>query len=505
MQDNCDPYDCALLQSEDFQRCNNASHQVTDISVLMRHVPFIFKYEFKIKYIVSSWPASDEMGPESRVTNLLQDYCSRYFVKGISLRFMENNHMMDISNNSISSLYLKAEIFSEQTKVFPSVDDFNAFGPSLLSSCKHVTVRVDQERFFASVPPPGVPPIKGSLAGHQLPFAELNSDNVKHGDRYECSFMHPHDMSLPQTMDNTSRRFNDSDSSILCKIPTAVYQPLGLLSFILTSISVGALCIAFLTYLAYPHLRNLPGKITMNLVVTLGLAQILFLVSSESDIQSIPMLCQGLAIASHYFWMCSFFWLLAASLNIAVVFCKIAKTGERHFLSSESSLWVFMALGYGGPLPIVGAAVVLHFCDCSGFEIGYGYNICLMSQPAAIGYFFAIPLGVILIVNTVCFSATIHAIRKVKTSFPSLTRHCRSNGRGELFVVCLKLFFLMGFTWVTGFLAAFTDNIILWYCFAVFNCLQGVSVCFASLFSDKVRKSLRASFKSRFGSTTAVQ
>lgn len=64
-----------------------------------------------------------------------------------------------------------------------------------------------------------------------------------------------------------------------------------------------------------------------------------------------------------------------------------------------------------------------------------------------------------------------------------------------LFLVYVKLSTIMGFTWILGFVAAFTEIQELWYVFSIFNSLQGASVCVAFVFNHRVLLQYRALIK----------
>ena len=56
--------------------------------------------------------------------------------------------------------------------------------------------------------------------------------------------------------------------------------------------------------------------------------------------------------------------------------------------------------------------------------------------------------------------------------------------------VYIKLFFLMGISWIVGFIAPFLGNNILWYVFVILNSLQGVFIFVAFVMNKRNMKSL---------------
>lgn len=260
----------------------------------------------------------------------------------------------------------------------------------------------------------------------------------------------------------------------------------GLLSFVLTLVSLFGLLFTFMTFMFFKQLRNLHGKITMNLVCNLFIAQSLFLLTSESDFRTIHSLCTSIAVLSHYFWLATFSWLVVSSYNMYLTFNSIGAGSLGYFVENERNTLVkYMCFAYGVPLAVVSLTLVLHFIDSSPFVIGYGEGICLLTRPSASAFFFALPVGFALILNIMFF---IRILISLKKSTSNVLKESRHDGSCQLFVVCVKLTVTMGLCWIFGFIAAVTHSEVLWYFFIIFNCLQGLGIMIANVSASRVRR-----------------
>lgn len=270
----------------------------------------------------------------------------------------------------------------------------------------------------------------------------------------------------------------------------------GVLSFCLTIVSLIALLITFAHHLVFKKLRNLHGKITMNVIANLFIAQFIFQLGAETEFREVPDLCVAIAICSHYFWLSTFAWLLASSYSMFQTFTKgtVGAVAALSFVDSSKGIKNYVLFGYGFPLLIMTATLTLQFCDCSPIEIGYGKVLCILPNPEVVGYFFGIPVALVIVINLVMFCKIVHALRQAS---PTFVKQSKSDGSRSVLVVSIKLTLLMGFSWTFGFVAALTDLEAFWYLFIIFNCLQGVGIAIVTLSSSRVRRMYHDSSRRR--------
>ena len=101
---------------------------------------------------------------------------------------------------------------------------------------------------------------------------------------------------------------------------------------------------------------------------------------------------------------------------------------------------------------------------------------------------FALPLAVLLLINIILYTVTVFHMCRIARQTKSVQQKDKDRNR---FLLYVKLSFIMGLTWVFGYLAALTDLWYMWYVFIAFNTLQGAFICFAFVCTRKVFRLLK--------------
>ncbi|XP_064631430.1 uncharacterized protein LOC135489799 isoform X2 [Lineus longissimus] len=243
----------------------------------------------------------------------------------------------------------------------------------------------------------------------------------------------------------------------------------GIATLIGSSLSLAGLAYTFLTYTLLSPLRTLPGKMLMHLCVALFLAQLLFLTGlNRTTDQGV---CKAIAMVEHYLWLASFLWMNAISWNTMKTF---SSNGLKNHSKKRKSLLFGILYSWGTPCLIVMACAVIEFTTLGGFRVGYGNtDVCWISNPYALLFAFALPVGLVILGNTFMFSYTVYNIFRV-TQVAKLSKAEKENHQRIWLYV--KLSSVMGLTWMFGFLASFVGSPALWYVFIVFNTTQGVLI-----------------------------
>lgn len=270
----------------------------------------------------------------------------------------------------------------------------------------------------------------------------------------------------------------------------------GFVSFVGVIISLMALLIQFIVYMIFSELRNTPGKCLICIVVSLFVGQLTFLfVAFEGPA------CFYLAAAMHFAFLAVFFWMNVLAFDIFRAFA-VTNTAS---LSTSGTKWkrflAYSIYAWLCPSLIVGLCITMDVLRLDeGFRPHYGEGVCWVTSQTALLIFFAVPVGVILLVNAVFFSMTIYCICRAARAAEMATP--KSQTKAHL-LVCIKLFFIMGLTWLFGFLASLTEWTVLWYVFIVFNTLQGAFLCLMFICTSKVYRLMRTKWSTK--STTAPQ
>ncbi|WAR07821.1 MTH2-like protein [Mya arenaria] len=267
-------------------------------------------------------------------------------------------------------------------------------------------------------------------------------------------------------------------------------------------ISILSLLLTVIIYSTFPQLLNTPGKILMCLVVSLLLAQLLFLISSE--VSSYPLACKILAICDHYFFLAAFCWM-------NVIAFDLWKTFSSRFTASSSSesarkkLFFYSIYGWVVPLIIVGVALILEFGDFDSLETSvrpyYGRNICWISSRNSLIIFFLAPLAFFKLFDITSFIFTsVHIARASKQGAVA-----RRNKYTCSLLINIKLSLVMGLTWVFAFVANVANLQFMWYLFIIFNTLQGLFIAISFLCTRKVGRLVHEKYEVLFSTFTFRQ
>ncbi|NXF86140.1 AGRG3 protein, partial [Eubucco bourcierii] len=209
----------------------------------------------------------------------------------------------------------------------------------------------------------------------------------------------------------------------------------------------------------------------LNLVGSLFLLNLAFLLNSRLAAGSQPGTCKVLGAFTHYCLLCCFTWMALEGCHLYLLFVKVLGTYIHHYLVK------LCLLGWGFPVLVVGVA---------GLIGSYGkYSIqTLDHQPIAYlcwitskhllvhyitncGYF-----GLIFLFNMAVFAVVIH-------------KSCYLQGTGagqqgrkawKVALVAAGLFCLLGATWALAFLTHGTSSGPMLYLFTILNSLQGIFI-----------------------------
>ena len=99
------------------------------------------------------------------------------------------------------------------------------------------------------------------------------------------------------------------------------YKFLQLFRFIGAVVSIVSLVLLLVTYVLFVELRNLPGKIMLNLVISLLLYKSVFLSAGKNDDQ---LICLVVAALFHLFALSSFTWMNVMAYDVHRAFAKVS-------------------------------------------------------------------------------------------------------------------------------------------------------------------------------------
>ncbi|XP_071946255.1 uncharacterized protein [Antedon mediterranea] len=276
--------------------------------------------------------------------------------------------------------------------------------------------------------------------------------------------------------------------------PTSFFPPDSdhmqvIISCIGILLSLVALTITFIVRCVFRSLRTLLGKILMNLIGALFIGQLGVLLQGQGV--AYPILCTTIAAVMHYVWLAAFFWMNAMALDFFFTFGSKVKLRKRH--SKRKILQAYMFYGWGAPIPIIILCLVIHFEQFNNLRFRYGNEFaCWIYDEKSTLLAFGLPLMIILLFNILLFICAVIGLRltKVVNKVGDAKNTRLKRFRTDL-LVYVKMSTLMGFTWIFGFVSAFTQLKIFRYTFIVLNSLQGVFIFMAFTCNKHVRKEVK--------------
>ncbi|XP_022110622.1 uncharacterized protein LOC110990098 [Acanthaster planci] len=295
------------------------------------------------------------------------------------------------------------------------------------------------------------------------------------------------------------------DRILICDIIFVKEDPLEKLSCVAYSLSTAALFATFITYCAFPVLRNVPGRAIMSLSAAMTVAQLMTLIFSGKT--EPKAFCVTVAPVMHLLWLSTFTWTNVLAFDLVRTFSS--KQASR---PSMCSFLVYSAYGWGVPLLIVAVCLAVHFAGGEELDFRYGMgpgeDSCWLSGKYAIVVAFVAPIACCLVANIIMFAWTVRSVHASLVA-AALVHTGQSKAKEKIreFGIYLKISGVMGFTWIFGCLANRINHEVLWYLFVILNSLQGALIFFFFGCNHRIRDLWREKLglKSRSGTPSDPQ
>lgn len=268
-----------------------------------------------------------------------------------------------------------------------------------------------------------------------------------------------------------------------------------ILSYILLALSCIGLGVTLVVYIQYiqqakkSHAGNRTTSLTkvqtcrihVSLCAALFSGHLVFLAGShhqESDI-----ICKGIGVLLHLFYLHTFAWSLVEGVNIILSFVRIAR--DNNFLTDVPQFFLKASLmAWGIPAVIVavtlGVSITNYGLTMETADHGFRGLCFLKPNPFYIAFFTPVVLS--FVINAVIFGATIKTLKTYNRA-----RNNSSKVKKEL-KGFLSIFVLLNLTWLLGLLQIGAARQVFMYLFVIINGLQGVLVF---LFYCILRKDIR--------------
>ncbi|KAI8508493.1 hypothetical protein Bbelb_135920 [Branchiostoma belcheri] len=211
--------------------------------------------------------------------------------------------------------------------------------------------------------------------------------------------------------------------------------------------------------LSNKRLRPLDGKLKLQLVLSLVLAEVLFVMRGIVLPESV---CTAFAIVIHYLLLVAFFTMSAMAFDLR-----------------QREARALLPLQLGVPTVVVGVTALLDFG--SSVRVGYGGIYCWISNPMASVVAFGLPVAFVLLTNA-CF-----ALRMLCTLCGCAGGANDDALKGVTAKVwfCVRMTVVSGLPWILGFVVPFVTSPALEYVFIILNASHGFLLTVVFILSDR--------------------
>ncbi|XP_062607707.1 adhesion G protein-coupled receptor L4-like [Saccostrea cucullata] len=189
-----------------------------------------------------------------------------------------------------------------------------------------------------------------------------------------------------------------------------------------------------------------------------------------------PLLCKILGFFNHYFWLASFFWMSACSIQMFLLFGRL---NIYNMINNSKRLLKYCLYAYGTPILLTGTNIVYSTLSSKGENFGYSLDVCYITYPIMILVTFAVPVFLIIFSNILTFVVVCCRINHHQKINAVQTRYSRSK-------VLAKLSFLIGSPWIIAFVNYWIRDKILEYIFLALSGSQGLFIMISFVCTRRV-------------------
>ena len=265
----------------------------------------------------------------------------------------------------------------------------------------------------------------------------------------------------------------------------ATAHDLWIITTVCNTLSMVCLVLALVTYLLFPSLRTVPGKLIICFMIIL-LLTLLFETLSHT-IANVSHGCVIIGIFRHFLWLGVFSSMHVCNFHMFKVFRQKTNNALNNVLHQRKKLCKYFIYAAFCPLTLVLIYLITHFLIHKNSSMGYGGVRCFIVNDILRIIFFILPIGIICFSNVAFFISTVFQIHK--TQVVESNREARND-----FLIFVKLTTITGVSWVFQIIDSFLAISAFSYFSTTLNSLQGALVCLAFIANKKVSSLYRNSF-----------
>ena len=263
-----------------------------------------------------------------------------------------------------------------------------------------------------------------------------------------------------------------------------------------TCIGVSIICLVIRIALQFciSIFRNRPGKLHLQLTIAFLIAFTILIV--KVFLSDFPEACTAAAVLLAYVFLAAFIWMNVIAVDTWLVFKPSAAYSRAD--DEGRSLILHYLLGWGIPLLLVTVSTGMNYSDVDErFVPEFGGSRCWYTQRYAMLIYFGVPIALSIILNITLYIWTSINLHK---AFKSGTHVIKT--KKYHFEIYVRLFILMGITWIFGFISAFTDEIVIDFIFVILTSLQGLFLFISFVCNKRVLSEIRKKTKSETSKQT---
>ncbi|XP_071959452.1 adhesion G-protein coupled receptor G6-like [Antedon mediterranea] len=262
--------------------------------------------------------------------------------------------------------------------------------------------------------------------------------------------------------------------------PKGLETFLDIVTYVGCEVSIFFLLLTMAVILFTKSLRKLqPQKILLNLCASLTCLYITFICGIDTATPgTVP--CIAIAVLLHYFLLASIAWTAVEAANMYLYFVKVvrAKTSKSKILQCS------MVLAWG--LPLIPPIFLLLF-DLKFYK---NTDYCYVNTDDSDNFIYAvvIPIAFVMACNCIMYIMVLKSLyfsrSKVRANMYKPNRLKKKKNRISN---AIALSFLLGLTWMFGFLSFVKkdSSLVFLILFCVFNSLQGVAIFYFFIFRNR--------------------
>lgn len=260
-----------------------------------------------------------------------------------------------------------------------------------------------------------------------------------------------------------------------------------------TIISSLSLLIFIISFTQKSTLHNLPEKCLLMFAISLQLSQLMFLASGHLLEHSNHVWCICSGIGIHFFYLSTFAWLSAISLDTCLTVTRMnrldARVARNRFILYNIFAWLFSLI-----IVLISVCLHLFLSEDNPWSPNYGRILCSISSQYALITFFLVPIGLLVLINLIIFLRTIFVVHRIDKE-TELARCTGKNDRSRSFLY-FRLAFLMGIHWIFLVICILFKQDLLWILFDIINSLPGLFIAISFLRKHTSLADIKAKIRS---------